>query len=61
MTLKEVLPGKEIDRYRPYHRMTYRLKPLAYTGHELHVLNLKKMPYKIHLFYFVGDDHFHLP
>lgn len=61
MMLKEILPGKEIDRFRPFHRMTYKTKPLVYTGQELHVFNLKKMPYKIHLFYFVGNDHFHLP
>lgn len=60
MKLKDVLPDKEIDRFRAIHRMIYRIKPLVYTGHELHVSNLSKMPYKMHLFYYSGDN-FYLP
>lgn len=60
MPLKEILPNKEIDSYRAIHRMIYRVKPVRYTGHELFISNLEKMPYKAHLFYFSGDN-LHLP
>jgi hypothetical protein len=61
MTLKEILPGKEIDNFRAFHRLIYKTKPMMYTGHDLHILNLSKMPYKVHLFYFATDDRFYLP
>lgn len=60
MTLKDVLPDKEIDNFRAIHRMVYRTKPIIYTGHQLYISNLQKMPHKTHLFYYSGDS-FYLP
>lgn len=60
MTLKEVVPDKGSEVFRAMHRMVYRIKPIIYTGHELHVHNLSTIPHKIHLFYYAGDN-FHLP
>jgi len=56
MKRAEIIPDKEIDKFRAIHRLTYKMKPLMYTGHELHVSNVSKMPHKMHLFYFAGSD-----